>query len=238
MNSSRQKEILGIIPARARSKRIVKKSLVPLGEKNLIQYTLEAGEKSSSIDRLVLSTDDPKIIQFASGFDIEIPFTRPKELATDNSSSFEVVQHCLNWMKENEAYFPDAVILLQPTCPFRDKDDIDSAISQYIRSQKECLISVCEVTQHPCDCIKMDGDKIVAADRPLGGGNRDFPEYYFINGAIHITSVGFLNRKHEFYDDSPELFVMSKEHSIDIDNVFDLRIAESLIRYKKKEKSH
>lgn len=225
------KKILGIIPARAGSKRIPNKNLNLLGDKPLIQYTIEAGINSSKIDRLVLTTDDKNIIELASKFDIEIPFVRPDELSGDTSSSYDVVIHCLNWLSKNYNYHPDAVMLLQPTCPFRDSYDIDNAIEEYLNSSKESLISASKVFQHPCDCFKIVDGKIQFADAPIKG--REFPEYYFDSGAIYITSVNFLKDRKIFFDESPIIFNMSKEHSIDIDEFFELRVADSLIHYKK-----
>lgn len=213
---------------------------MPIGGKPLIQYTLEAGAASSRVSRLILTSDDNEIIAFARRFPIDIPFVRPKTLAGDQSSSYDVVMHCLDWLEEKESYRPDAVLILQPTCPFRDGGDIDGAVDAYLRSNRECLVAVSRVFQHPCDCIKLEGDGIRFADQPIEG--RHFPEYYFISGAIYITSAAFLREKGRIFDEKPELFFMSKEHSLDIDESFELRLADSLLHYSRidtyKEEGH
>src|SRR5690606_8918158 len=127
MNQKPKTNILAIIPARGGSKGIPGKNMKLLGEKPLLQYTVEAARESSLLSRVILSSDDVDIINLAKSVGLDVPFVRPAHLATDSSGSLEVVQHALKELAgQGETY--DAVCLLQPTTPFRESGSIDTAI--------------------------------------------------------------------------------------------------------------
>jgi CMP-N-acetylneuraminic acid synthetase len=232
------KKFLGVIPARKGSKGIKNKNMTLLDGKPLIQYTLEAAEKSRHLDLIIVTTDDTDVIEFSKKFNVKVPFKRPEHLSTDTATSLDVVLHALNYLEINEGYVPDYVVLLQPTCPLRDEYDIDNAIEQYIEENRvcgaECLISVNIPTEHPYDCIRIEGnDMELAFDASKNcSGRQSFSQFYFVNGAIYITPVGTLRNKGLFFDSESKnsFYVMHQSRSIDIDEVFDLKMAESLLK--------
>ena len=83
--------------------------------------------KSLSQSQRLISSDDASILKIAQELQIEVPFVRPHELATDSSSSIDVVQHAIEFL-ESQGEFYDAVCLLQPTTPFRSNGFLDVAI--------------------------------------------------------------------------------------------------------------
>lgn len=239
MNNPR---FLGIIPARAGSKGIKRKNLVQLNGKPMIQYTFEAVEKSRFLDRTVLTSDDPEIIELGKSFKIQIPFVRPEHLATDTALTIEVIKHTIDYLEINEHYIPDAVVLLQPTCPLRDEIDIDTSISMYVEENRkfgiESLISVNKPSQHPAECFCIKNNQMEFAVNSEKKGRQTFPEYFFINGAIYISSMRMLRDKNVFFDPLQRnaFYVMHPSHSIDIDSTFELDIAEGLLKIKKVSK--
>ena len=120
--------ILAIIPARGGSKGIPHKNIQNLAGKPLIAYTIIAAKKSKLIDKIVVSTDDKKIAKISEACGIEVPFLRPKNISKDNSSTIEVVKHTLEFLRTNQDYIPDMIIVLQPTSPLRTTRLIDNAI--------------------------------------------------------------------------------------------------------------
>jgi CMP-N-acetylneuraminic acid synthetase len=203
------KKFLGVIPARKGSKGIKNKNMTLLDGKPLIQYTLEAAEKSRHLDLIIVTTDDTDVIEFSKKFNVKVPFKRPEHLSTDTATSLDVVLHALNYLEINEGYVPDYVVLLQPTCPLRDEYD-------------------------PYDCIRIEGnDMELAFDASKNcSGRQSFSQFYFVNGAIYITPVGTLRNKGLFFDSESKnsFYVMHQSRSIDIDEVFDLKMAESLLK--------
>ncbi|WP_319508450.1 acylneuraminate cytidylyltransferase family protein [uncultured Methanolobus sp.] len=233
-----KKKFLGVIPARKGSKGIKNKNLILLDNKPLIQYTLEAAEKSRLLDLTIVTTDDPGVIELSKEFNVNVPFRRPGHLATDTASSLDVVLHALDHLETNEGYMPEFVVLLQPTCPLRDEHDIDSSIEQYLEESKaygtESLISVNVPSEHPFDCICIDGHDMELAFEKSEKccGRQGFSQFYFMNGAVYITPVNTLRKKGLFFDKKQKnsFYVMHQSHSIDIDEIFDLKVAESLLQ--------
>ena len=88
--------VLGIIPARGGSKRIINKNIRDLAGKPLILYTIEAALKSKNIKRLIVSTDNKEIANIAENNGAKVPFLRPANLAKDDTSDQPVFKHVLH----------------------------------------------------------------------------------------------------------------------------------------------
>ena len=134
-------KILAIIPARGDSKGIPSKNIKLLGGKPLLQYTYETAKQTSFFSKIILSSDNQEIIEVAKKIGLEVPFIRPKELATDDTPTIDVVKHTLKFYKNQEMYF-DAVCILQVTSPFRTVEFINTSIEKFITRKCDSLISV------------------------------------------------------------------------------------------------
>lgn len=146
-----------VIPARGGSKGIPGKNIKLLDGKPLIQYTLEAARAVFDDKVICVSTDDLQIKEKVESFGIKVPFLRPAELATDESSSYEVLQNALEFY-EAIGYRPDTLILLQPTSPFRSHKHLKEAISLY---NEECdmVVSVKETNSNPYSVLFEDNEE-------------------------------------------------------------------------------
>lgn len=231
----------GIIPARGGSKGIKNKNIQLIGNKPMIQYTFEAIKNSFKIDCIILSSDDEKIIDLASKFKINAPFIRPKPLAQDRTPTAKVITHALGWYKEEYHDQPENLVLLQPTSPFRTGEDIDNAIERYESSQKDSLISVCPVSQHPSECLTIsDGDELefINIGHNLNLMRRQlYKKCYFIDGAIYICKTSKFLENGTMFNSSSEIFILPKSHSIDVDDWFDLLIARAIKYYSERVNS-
>ena len=231
----------GIIPARGGSKGIKNKNIQLIGNKPMIQYTFEASKNTSKLDFIILSSDDGKIINLARRFDIKVPFVRPSFLAQDNIPTVKVIAHALEWYKREYQNLPDNLIILQPTSPFRTGEDIDNAIERYESSQKDSLISVCPVSQHPSECLTIsDGDELefINIGHNLNLMRRQlYKKCYFIDGAIYICKTSKFLENGTMFNSSSEIFILPKSHSIDVDDWFDLLIARAIKYYSERVNS-
>tara|TARA_B100000941_G_C28500508_1_gene553865 strand:- start:28 stop:606 length:579 start_codon:yes stop_codon:yes gene_type:complete len=142
-------KILCVIAARGGSKGVAGKNIKPLLGKPLIGWSIEQAQQCSLIDRVVVSTDSQKIAEIAKEFKAEIPFLRPKELASDNSGKWQVWQHALNKCEEfyKESY--DIYLDLDCTSPLRDIEDIYKAIDFYKKNSCDAVFSICEARRNP-----------------------------------------------------------------------------------------
>ncbi len=227
------KKILAIIPARGGSKRLPRKNIMPLFDKPLIAWSIEASLKSKYVDNTILSSDSQEILEVARAFGANTPFVRPKELAADDTRSIDVVIHALNFYKE-VGY--DYVILLQPTSPLRDENDIDSAIEHFFNKNATSVIGVCEVEHSPLwsnildDTLSMNN---FLNDKYNNSRSQDLPTYYRINGAFYMSEVSSVLKNETFFVKKDiYAYVMSQEHSVDIDTFLDFITAESILKYK------
>ncbi len=86
-------KLLAIIPARGGSKRLPSKNILDLAGKPLITWTIESALDSKYIDRVIVSTNDNEIATISKKYGADVPFMRPNDLATDESTSIDVVLH-------------------------------------------------------------------------------------------------------------------------------------------------
>ena len=140
-------KILAIIPARGGSKGIRRKNLQKLSGKPLIVHTIIAAKKTKSINKIIVSTDDKEIGKISKNNGAEVPFLRPKQISKDTSSTIEVIKHALKFLQENQSYVPDIIILLQPTSPLRNHNDIDKSLKKFKKTKANSLISVEKISR-------------------------------------------------------------------------------------------
>lgn len=226
------RSILAIIPARGGSKGVPKKNIKLLNGIPLIGYTIQEARKSKYINRLVVTTDDIEISEMAKKFGAEVPYLRPKELATDTSLTVDSIMHMINYLQEIENYMPDYICLLQCTSPFRKYEDIDNAIEKLIYSEFDGIISVCEAEVNPYWTNIFEDNKLkyFIQEGKYIGRRQDLPKVYRYNGAIYIIKTEVFAKKKSFETDNITGYIMSNKKSIDIDTELDFKIAEIFMK--------
>lgn len=218
---------LTVIPARGGSKGIPRKNLALIGGKPLVAFTLHAAADAKLPGKICLSTDDEEIR--AAGLKIpgvEAPFLRPSRLARDGSPTAPVVAHALSWYEKREKFFPEFLLLLQPTCPFRTSATVRGAYGFMMRAKANSLIGVNPVQEHPCEYVMMKKKGFSYCMKPPEKpGRQHYPKVYFINGAIVVTRTSYFKRTGKLYDADAALYVMDRAESLDIDEPLDLAYA-------------
>lgn len=220
---------LVVIPARGGSKGVLRKNIKPLNCKPLIQYTIEAARSLFEDSIICVSTDDLEIKEVVENIGLQVPFIRPQQLASDSAGTYEVLLHAIEYY-ERQGYFPDTLILLQPTSPFRTAKHIKEALRLY-NSDCEMLVSVKETKANPYYVLREENEKGWLVKSKEGNFTRrqDCPKVYELNGAIYIINVDALKVRpiHEFIKVSK--YEMDEMSSHDIDSNLDWMIAENLI---------
>jgi len=221
-------KILAVITARGGSKGLSKKNILNLGGKPLIAWTIEAAQQSKYIDKVVLSSDDNEIISVAREFNCEVPFRRPAKLATDEASSIDVLFHAI---EKVPGY--DYVALLQPTSPLRTSYDIDKAFELMILSKANACSSVCETAKTPYWMFSMESNNVLNRLLPLpinGHRRQSLPLTYELNGAIYLLNIKTLYSEKNLTPDKTIAYEMSRERSIDIDNLVDFEKCKKYLK--------
>ena len=227
-------KFLVIIPARAGSKGIFEKNIQLIGNKPMIQFTIEAALANFNAENLIITSDDQKVLDITEQLGLKIPFKRPDELSTDTTSSIDVINHVLQWHQTEYNSLPKNIILLQPTSPFRDANDIRLAVEKFNQSSSKTLISATDSAQHPGDFIfKGQNGQFKRLEFIKGALNRQsYPEVLFIDGGIYISEVTHFLKTQDLIGDDPEVYKTGPYNAIDIDTPFDLEIARAIYNHK------
>lgn len=233
LGSGHPHRFLGLIPARGGSKRVPRKNLLPVAGKPLLAWTIDAARAARRLDHLILSTDDEEIAALGRRQGVDVPFMRPPRLASDTATGHDVVVHAVSTLAERGEHY-DFVVVLQPTSPLRSHQDIDDAITLLLDKNADAVVSVC-LTDHPPEWSNTLPDDLSMRDffRPgvRNVRSQDLPANYRLNGAIYIHRCAHLLRDgiHDM-DEETFAYVMPRLRSIDIDEPFDLEIAELLLQ--------
>lgn len=226
-------KLLALIPARGGSKGIKNKNIITLNGFPLISYSIKASLGSRYIDDTVVTTDSDEIASIAKRYGASVPFMRPSMLASDRAKTIDAVLHSIKMFEKMGKYF-DILVLLQPTQPLRTAEDIDKAIEMFFEKNKKGLVSVCPVEEHPILIRSIDENSNLTALLKKNSTCRrqDMEDYYRVNGCIYINQIAGLSKETSF-NDNPVGFIMDRSHSVDIDEMKDLYIAEYYMRRDK-----
>ena len=231
-------EILYLITARGGSKGVPKKNIKILGELPLIAYKIKSIQKSRFAGRIILSTDDEEIAKIGKEFGAEVPFLRPDYLATDTSSSVDVVIHAMDWIEQNENKKYDYLCLVEPSSPFATYEDYDNAIQELLDSNVDTLLSVKEVEVNKIFIHELTKDykmdKFYEAILNLKNQRRqDFEKQYTMNGCIYIAKWDYLKERRMFHSINSKAYIMDEKYSVEIDTIDNFNYAEYLIKTNK-----
>lgn len=227
-----KKKILTLITARGGSKGIPKKNIKILNRKPLIQYTIEAAVKSKYTDEIIVSSDCEEIIKVSESLGIKVPFIRPKKLAQDKSKQEDAILHSMNWIEKNNGQF-DYILVLVPTTPLRDSEELDRCIEYFLKMKKaKAVFSVSECGHHPLQANKLPKDlsmKKFMKKKYKWMNRQELPIYYQLSGSICISEWNHFKKKKSFLTDETYAFITSRKKALDIDNIEDFRLAEILM---------
>lgn len=222
-------EILVVIPARGGSKGLPKKNIRLLQGKPLIHYSIEIAQKVFKNEVICVSTDSEEIAKIAEETGIKVPYLRPKELATDTSTSQEVLLHCLEY-HENKGQKFDAILLLQPTSPFRKKEFLEEIIAQDI-SDIDMITSVTETKSNPYYVLAEENKNgfLEKSKKANFTRRQDCPKVYEYNGSLYLINVNSLKTKAMSAFTKVKKYEMDELYSTDIDDLKDFEYAEFLL---------
>lgn len=231
----KNKRILAIIPARGGSKGLPGKNIRPLLGKPLIAWSIEQAQKSNYIDDIFISTDSREIAEIAEKFGANVPELRPEALARDESPSWEFIVYTLNKMKTEGRHF-DCFILLEPTSPLRDVEDIDKSIELLIDNpNSESVVGVAmSSTIHPAFMSFVGEDGFLRPLEPEMKDSRrqDLPDAFFFEGSVYVSTVDAYLQKKTFYHNKTLPYIVPEWKSHEVDSLVDFNIIETIMKMK------
>jgi CMP-N,N'-diacetyllegionaminic acid synthase len=236
---SQDLNILGLIPARGGSQGIPRKNLAPLAGEPLIAHTIKAALAARTLSRVLVSTDDEEIAATARQYGAEVPFLRPGELATDAAPALAVMRHAVQWLVEQEDWPCQVVVYLQPTSPLRRAEHIDAAVELLLAEKADTVVSVVEVphNMNPLSVMRLSGKELkpflTQGAQPLR--RQDKPRALARNGpAVLALTRQAVMECNELYSCRTLPLVMTPQESVDIDDAWDLDLAQWIMERRKK----
>ena len=230
------KSVLAIIPARGGSKGLPGKNIRPMCGKPLIGWSIDKAKKCSYLDVILVTTDDQEIADIALNFGAYVPFIRPKEFASDESSTYDVIQHALTYFKDKEQKQFDFIVLLEPTSPLREDDDISKMLELIVarEDQFDSIISVGEVTEHPSIMKRLVGNAIEPFCPELEEKTRrqDNDAAYFPFGVAYIAKTKTLLEENTFYTRRTTYFLIKRYQNYEIDDIYQFLCTESVMKHE------
>jgi CMP-N-acetylneuraminic acid synthetase len=233
MSGANEPETLAVIPARGGSRAVPRKNLAPVAGRPLIAYTIDAALGCPDLARTIVSTDDPEIADEARAMGCEIPYLRPSELATETTPTVDVVIHALDQLKTAERYVPEIVVILQPTSPLRAEHDISCALKILGEDAVDAVVAVTLASTHPEWTFTVGQDGFLTRYLPTISPTtrrQDLPPAYAPNGAVFVIRRGALLEERTLYPRRTVAYVMPPERSLDIDDSWDLHVADLVLR--------
>ena len=222
------KNVLAVIPARSGSKGLKNKNIKVIAGKPLISWTIDAALKSKHIDKVIVSTDSKKIEKISKEHGASVPFSRPKDLAEDATSSIDVMLHAVE-------YFPEYkyIIMLRPTSPLRKYSNIDQAFELFLKSNMDSCVSVTKDKKTPFWSYSITNENSLISlfpNKEIPSTRQEIISTYNLNGAIYISNILNLKEKKSFISEKTFGYEMSDEVSIDIDDINEFRAASRLLK--------
>jgi len=228
-----QNHYLVIIPARGGSKGIPRKNIKLLNGKPLIHFTIEAAQQIFDNQRICVSSEDDEINFIAKQKGLTYDYIRPMNLATDTSSSREVILDVIEYYKNQNLSF-DTIVLLQPTSPLRTSQHLLEAINLYESSDNEMVVSVKETKSNPYFNLFEENENGFLDLSKKGNftSRQNAPKTYEYNGAIYIFSKDTIQSKQFSEFERIKKYEMSTIDSVDLDEPLDWKLAELIFNEK------
>jgi N-acylneuraminate cytidylyltransferase len=215
--------------ARGGSKGLPGKNIRNFCGKPLIAWSIEQALSVPEIDRVIVSTDSQEIALVAREFGADVPFIRPAKLALDESAEWLSWQHALNYLKEIEGNFPDAMISIPTTAPLRLSSDISSCLEIYKEFNYDSVVTVTESNRNPYfNMLKKTGtDFELVIQQDMNPVRRqDALTVYDMTTICYVVNSQFIIESRNLFEGRIGAHVVPPERSIDIDTLLDFKIAE------------
>ena len=234
--------VLAVIQARSGSKGVPGKNIRPLLGKPLMAWMITAARRAKQIDRLILSTDSPEYAQVGRAWGAEVPFLRPKELATDASTDLEVMTHALEWLRKQEGYEPDIAVRLQPTNPTFPSELMDQGIEMLLAEKSaDSLRPVTLSPKHPFKMWQWSAEgrwvtPFVPVEKtgfaePYNMGRNLLPQVWVQVGAMEVIRSSVILRQHSMAGKKIlGLRVENPLWTVNIDTELDFLLAEQALK--------
>lgn len=224
--------IFAFIFARGGSKGLPGKNIKKLNGKPLLQYSIDTAKEIKEIEKIFVSTDDEGIAKVAED-NGTIVIHRPKELAGDATPEWQAWRHAIEWCTAHYDEF-DTFVSLPATSPLRSSEDVRSAINTLSRTKADICIGVTPANRSPYfNMVKINQDGFCGLVNELDSEitrRQDAPEIFDITTVVYASTPQFIVNNYGLFSGKVVSVVVPKQRAIDIDDIYDFKLAEAIIR--------
>jgi N-acylneuraminate cytidylyltransferase len=228
--------IVGLIPARAGSKRVPDKNIRPLAGHPVMAYTIAAALDSGIFADVIVSTDSNQYAEIARHYGAEVPFMRPVELAGDVSPDIEWIAYTLNRLEEDGRLY-DCFSILRPTSPFRQPDTIQRAWKAFLAEDGvDSLRAVERCRQHPGKMWVIRSKRMMPLlplsppEQPWHSSQyQALPEVYVQNASLEIAWTRVVLQERTIAGTVLVPFLTEGYEGFDVNDPYDWDLAEHLV---------
>ena len=216
-------KILGFIPARGGSKSIPLKNLYSINNKPLIYYTLKNAIDSKIFYKIIVSSDNNKILDYSGKFKNIDLVKRPKNISGNLSLTEEALEHALKSLKKN---LPDYICIIEPTAPLRSIKTLKK-LKKFLKRKKILSLITTNKIDHIPGKINNNTYNYLEYNRKP---RQQRKPYYLETGTFYVVNYNYFIKSKKIVCVKPYAFEVPKIESIDINDHEDLKIAEALIK--------
>ena len=227
---------LAVILARAGSKGLPDKCVLPLCGQPVIAYTIGHAQQARRVDAIVLTTDSVRAQEIGRSMGVQV-VERPPELATDTARVDDAVRHAVLWYEKTAGRTVDAIVILYGNVPVRAPDAIDRCVEHLQRTGCDSVRTVVPVSkQHPDWLHRLEGDHMVQFRPNSIHRRQDLEPVYYHDGAVIAVARPSMfapetaGDPHAFFGRDRRAVILREEDSVDIDTKSDFYRAEALLR--------
>lgn len=233
--------IVGFIFARGGSKGIPGKNLRSLAGKPLLVHAIRCAQGCHSLERVVVSTDCPKIAEVALAHGAEVPFLRPPELASDEAPERLAWRHAIHEVEACDKNRVDVLVSIPPTCPLRLPEDIDHCVESLLESDADIMLTATQIDNNPYFNMITQDDQgrahLVLAPEGEVLRRQDAPQVHGLTAVAYAARRDALFTYDTIFQSRASAVLIPPERAIDIDSELDLSLAE-LIMDRRQRPAH
>ncbi|MCH7674594.1 acylneuraminate cytidylyltransferase family protein [candidate division KSB1 bacterium] len=223
--------VLAIIPARGGSKEIPRKNVRLLAGKPLISRTIKCAQLAESVNRIVVSTDDPEIADISKQNGAEIIW-RPANISDDSSSSEMALLHSLEYLQNQENFQPEILVFLQCTSPLTLPEDIDGTVNVLLKANADSAFAATPFHYFLWTHDKEGNPVGINHDQKVRLLRQNREPQFLETGAVYsMRAEGFKKVQHRFFG-KIAIYVMPPDRCFEIDEPVDFIIAENLLKHR------
>jgi CMP-N-acetylneuraminic acid synthetase len=226
--------IVAFIFARGGSKGLPGKNILNFAGKPLIVWAIEQAKSISRIDKVIVSTDSEEIAGIALKAGAEVPYLRPKDLASDSAPEWMAWRHALNNYKNSEGTYPRVMLSLPATSPLRSLMDIENCLDTYEAAKADAVIGITDAHKSPYfNMVVKDKSQelnlVMRPDRAISR-RQDAERIYDLTTVAYAIRPDFIFACESLFEGVVKSFDVPQERAIDIDTAFDFKVAELLFK--------